>query len=149
MSNVKKTYYFFVFILLTSCSEKLLEKPDNLISKDKMVEVLKDLAIVNAAKSTNVTVLRDNNIEPMAYIFEKHGIDSVQFVESDKYYASLPVEYERIYKEVEAKLEKEHVVLQSAKKVKDSLRLMKQEKERLERQKASDSLAQTSQKKAQ
>lgn len=120
---MKKLYAFSILILfLLSCNENLIEKPDNLIPKEKMVEVLKDLAIVNAAKSTNVAVLQDNGIEPMAYIFEKHGIDSVQFVESDRYYASIPPEYEKIYKEVEAKLEKQTQALEVAKKVNDSLR---------------------------
>lgn len=87
-----------------------------------MVEVLKDLAIVNAAKSTDVAVLQDNDIEPMAYIFEKHGIDSLQFVESDRYYASIPPDYEKIYKKVEEKLEKQAKVMEEAKEVNDSLR---------------------------
>lgn len=119
---MKKYCALVVFLLLISCSENLLEKPNNLIPEDKMVEVLKDLAIVNAAKSTNISVLQDNGIEPMAYIYEKHGIDSTQFVESDRYYASLPVTYEHIYKNVESKLEKETKAIEEAKKVNDSLR---------------------------
>lgn len=119
---MKKIYASILIISLLSCNNNLLEKPDNLVPEDKMVEVLKDLAIVNAAKSTNITVLQDNDIEPMAYIFEKHGIDSLQFVKSDRYYASLPPEYERIYKKVESKLEKETKVIEKAKEVRDSLR---------------------------
>lgn len=113
-----------------------------------MVEVLKDLAIVNAAKTTNATILRDNNIEPMRHIFEKHGIDSTDFVESDRYYASLPVQYESIYKEVESKLEKEQEILKKAKEVKDSLNLLemerKKEVERAKKENTTDSLAQIS-----
>lgn len=118
---MKKFGSLVLIISLLSCNENLLEKPDNLIPEAKMVEVLKDLAIVNAAKSTNLVVLHDNDIEPMAYVFKKHDIDSLQFVESDRYYASLPVEYERIYKKVESKLEKEVNVVEEAKRAKDSL----------------------------
>ncbi len=124
---MKKLFSFVLIISLLSCNDNLLEKPDNLIPEDKMVEVLEDLAIVNAAKSTNISVLHDNDIEPMAYIFEKHGIDSLQFVESDRYYASLPPEYERIYKKVESNLEKEVKVVEEAKRVKDSLTRMELE----------------------
>lgn len=145
---MKKAFILAIFTWLTSCSEKLLEKPENLIARDKMVEVLKDLAIINAAKTTNSAKLREKNIDPMAYIFEKYSIDSVQFVESDKYYASLPVQYESIYKEVESRLDKEQQVLKDAKKLKDSLKLLeteqKQQMERVKRQKTTDSLAQTS-----
>lgn len=119
---MKKLYAPILIISLLSCNDNLLEKPDNLIPSDKMVEVLTDLAIVNAAKSTNVAVLHENDIEPMAYIFEKHGIDSLQFVQSDRYYASLPVAYEKIYKKVESKLEKETKGMEKAKEINDSLR---------------------------
>ncbi|MBU2947854.1 DUF4296 domain-containing protein [Zobellia uliginosa] len=116
-----------------SCNEQLLEKPENLIPKEKMVDILQDLAIVNAAKTTNIQVLRDNDIEPMEYIFNKYNIDSLQLVESDRYYASLPVEYEKIYKEVEANLEREGKALEEQKKINDSLRVAK---EKLKRQEA-------------
>lgn len=139
---MKKAFILTILVCLTSCSEKLLEKPENLIARDKMVEVLKDLAKVNAAKTTNAAILRDNKIDPMAYIFVKHSIDSIRFVESDKYYASLPIEYESIYRDVESILEKEQAILNEAKAVEDSLRLQK--KERLKKQKTTDSLAQTS-----
>jgi len=143
---MKKVFILTILVCLTSCSEKLLEKPENLIARDKMVEVLKDLAKVNAAKTTNAAILRDNDIDPMAYIFVKHSIDSMQFVESDKYYASLPVEYGRIYKDVESILEKEQAILNETKAAEDSLRLQKKEQkqERLKKQKTTDSLVQTS-----
>jgi len=124
---MKKLYSIVLIITLLSCNDTLLEKPDNLIPEDKMVEILKDLAIVNAAKSTNVAVLHENNIEPMTYIFEKYGIDSLQFVESDRYYASIPPEYEKIYKKVEAKLEMQTKAIEEAKKVNDSLLRLKLE----------------------
>ncbi|MGB7395007.1 MAG: DUF4296 domain-containing protein [Pricia sp.] len=116
-----------VFILLTACNEKLIEKPDNLIPEDKMVKVLKDLAIVNAAKTTNVAVLQENDIEPMSYIYEKHGIDSTQLVESDRYYASLPDKYEEIYQKVEAGLEQDTKAMEKEKEVNDSLRRLELE----------------------
>lgn len=145
---MKKVFLLTILICLTSCSEKLLKEPEDLIARDKMVDVLKDLAIVNAAKTTNTAILRDNDIDPIAFIFEKHSIDSMQFVESDKYYASLPIQYESIYKEVESRLEKEHTILNVAKAVEDSLKLQKREQkqklERLKKQKTTDSLAQTS-----
>jgi len=145
---MKKAFILTILICSASCIEKLLEKPENLIARDKMVEVLQDLAIINAAKTTNSAKLRDKNIDPMTYIFEKYGIDSVQFVESDKYYASLPITYEKIYKEVETGLEKEQQILNDAKKLKDSLTRLEAEKKqkmkRVKEQRATDSLARTS-----
>ncbi len=99
-----------------------MEKPANLIPKEKMVLILNDLAIVNAAKVTNAQILRKHDIEPTNYIFTKYGIDSIQFVESDRYYASIPEEHEDIYTAVEAKLEAEKERIAQAKKIKDSLK---------------------------
>ena len=105
----------FILLLLTltvgSCVEKLMEKPDDLIAKEKMVNILSELAILNAAKSINVGKLRD-------------GIDSLQFVASDRYYASIPLDYEEIYTEVEAILARKTEKIEEAKKINDSLKLI-------------------------
>jgi len=107
-----------------------MDKPENLISKEKMVLILNDLAIANAAKVTNVQILRKYNLEPTAYIFEKYGIDSIQFVESDRYYASIPEEHEKIYLAVEAKLKGEKKRLTLEKDIKDSLRALERKANR-------------------
>ncbi len=122
--------YFILIIFLASCGEQLMEKPKDLIPKDQMVAILKDLAVVNAAKNTNISILKEHNIEPTDYIFKKYNIDSARFVKSDTYYASLPSEYEAIYKEVEANLEKEKKILQEANKISDSLKAIEMEKKR-------------------
>lgn len=95
-----------------------------------MADILFDLAVINAVKSTDIAILRDNNIDPTEYVFTKYGIDSIQFVESDRYYASNPSEYKAIYESVESKLEKEKKLLEDAKKISDSIKTaeFKQEK---------------------
>jgi hypothetical protein len=112
-------------LLLFSCAEELIQKPENLIPQDKMVLIFKELAIVNAAKGTNIGNLKDNGIEPTTYLFEKFEIDSAQFVDSDRYYASKPLLYETMYKDVETKLENKRIQLEAMKKEKDSLNLVK------------------------
>jgi len=114
-----------VMLLLFSCAEELIEKPENLIPQEKMVLIFKEMAIVNAAKGTNIGKLKDNGIEPTSYIFEKFEIDSAQFVDSDRYYASKPLLYETMYKDVEAKLENQRIQLEAMKKEKDSISLLK------------------------
>jgi hypothetical protein len=111
--------------LLFSCAEELIQKPENLIPQDKMVLIFKELAIVNAAKGTNIGNLKDNGIEPTTYLFEKFDIDSAQFVDSDRYYASKPLLYETMYIDVETRLENQRIQLEAMKKEKDSLNLVK------------------------
>lgn len=120
---------FATVILFISCGEKLVEQPENLINRDQMVLIVKDMTIINAAKVTNLKILKDNGIDPTAYVFNKYNVDSAQFVASDRYYASVPLEYESIYKEVESLLDQEKEVLKDLKKINDSLeQLQRQEK---------------------
>ena len=112
-----------IVLFLFSCGEKLLKKPEDLIPKDKMINILSDLAILNAAKNSNADILRDHNIEPTSFVFEKYEVDSLQFVTSDAYYASLPKEYEAMYTVIEAFLEKEKGRITEEKRISDSLLL--------------------------
>ncbi len=119
-----------VLILLFSCNEKVVEKPENLIPSEKMTSVLYDMAVINAAKNMNQDILNEYDIEPMGYIYSKYGIDSLQFVKSDLYYASNPSEYEAIYTAVKDKLEKDEQYMEEHNKKMDSIKSAK-ERERL------------------
>ena len=119
-----KIFLVLGICMLLSCAEELIKKPDNLIAEDKMVSILKEMAIVNAAKGTNLGKLRDNGIEPTNFVFEKFEIDSAQFVDSNRYYASKPLLYEAMYKKVESDLEDQRLKLEAEKKVRDSLNLL-------------------------
>ena len=127
---MKNLFVILLAILLTSCGEKLLDKPEDLIPKDKMINILRDITILNSARSTSVTVLHDYKIEPTTFVFSKYGVDSLQFVTSDKYYASLPNEYEAMYVEIEKQLDNEKEQMSEAKRIKDSLGFRKKIKEK-------------------
>ncbi|WP_291962216.1 DUF4296 domain-containing protein [Maribacter sp.] len=119
-------------LLVTSCAEELIKKPDNLIPEDKMVLIIKEMAIVNAAKATNLGKLRENGVEPTSFIFEKFEIDSAQYVDSDRYYASKPLRYENMYKKVESDLEEQRLKLEAEKKIRDSLSIAEKTKQNIE-----------------
>ena len=120
---MKRLITAFCILFLLSCNEKTIEKPEDLIPKDQMVEIIYDLAIINAAKKTNSLHLINNNIEAMPFIFRKYNVDSLQFVKSDLYYASVPEQYEAMYKIVEARIELEKSDYDKTKtKVSDSVR---------------------------
>lgn len=145
---MKHTTLLLIFLGFFSCAENLMDPPENLIPKAKMIEIFNDLAIVNAAKVTSIQVLRLNNIDPMEYIYAKHDIDSLQFVESDRYYASIPEVHEEIYTAVETKLENEKERITAIKQVTDSIKLVKKEIAKKEKR-VKDSLQQIDDKKNQ
>ncbi|MEP0133650.1 MAG: DUF4296 domain-containing protein [Eudoraea sp.] len=125
---MRKIFLLITFIILFSCGEEVIEKPVNLISKEKMIDILHDLAIINAAKTTGPRVMEDKNFAPMQFIYDKYEIDSIQFVSSDLYYASRPLEYEDIYKKIEERIIKQKEGFEKQKeKKKDSLDQEKEE----------------------
>ena len=89
----------------------------------KFSEILYDLSILNAAKSGAKRQFDDAQIDVMGFIYTKYNIDSTQFAESDLYYASLPTEYQKIYQNVEAMLERKKDTLEAiSKRLNDSIR---------------------------
>lgn len=123
-----KIFLLITFILLFSCGEEVIDKPVNLISKEKMINILHDLAIINAAKTTGPQVMENRNFVPMQFIYDKYDIDSIQLISSDLYYASRPLEYEDIYKKIEERIKKEKEGFEKQKeKKKDSLNQVKEE----------------------
>jgi predicted ribosome quality control (RQC) complex YloA/Tae2 family protein len=93
-------------MLFVNCtSNTIVKKPDNLIPKNEMVDILTDMFIANGGEHIkNIHQKRNVNYFPL--IFEKYQIDSTQFKESNFYYISKIDDYDEILKKVEARLEK-------------------------------------------
>lgn len=95
-----------VVLLVASCYQyKKPEKPKNLISKDKMVDILIDVKLISSANAANKKIMEDHGINPETYVFTKYNIDSLQFALSNDYYAFYSKEYEAIYTKVIDSLE--------------------------------------------
>ena len=93
--------------LFGSCQKAPIEKPNNLIDQDKMVDIMFDISVLEAMKSQTNLVLESNKINPNTYIYRKYNIDSLQFANSDKYYASDLKKYKEIFDEVNKRIEEE------------------------------------------
>ncbi len=103
----KYIFYALISVLVVSCAEEVVKKPEDLIPRETMTELIYEMALLNSAKSTNRAILEKHFENPTDFLFRQYGVDSLQFVKSDMYYASQPLVYEAIYKEVAARLEKE------------------------------------------
>lgn len=100
----KILFIFCISLFLICCNSNPAEKPNDLISEDQMVDILYDLSIINAMKSSGTKFSSPDEPTAAKYIFEKYKIDSVQFSQSDLYYATDIDEYEKIYKKVTDRL---------------------------------------------
>ena len=91
-----------LFFSLAACQDvKRMEKPDNLIPKEKMVDVLIELALIKGAKTTNRSMFLQLDIGQGKYVWDRFDIDSLQFAESSNYYAENYDQYLEIYLEVQ------------------------------------------------
>ena len=130
---MKRFLLFFVSTILVSCSDSPIKKPDNLISEDKMADVIYDMSLLQAMKLDNPLFLEQHNLTPATYIYSKYKIDSVQFAQNDRYYASQLDVYRKIYQKVNARLEKNE-------KQTDSLIKLKPENEKIVARKKGDTV---------
>lgn len=96
-----------IFLIFHSCGftndETLV--PDNLISEEKMIDILYDMSLISVSKGINKRILENNGVKPKKYILKKYSIDSLQFVVSNEYYSKDLERYLKIYEEVLNKLE--------------------------------------------
>ena len=101
-----KNYFYIVCIglYLAACtSNTIIKKPDNLIPKDQMVDLLTDMLLATGGQSVkNVDLQR--RINYFAIVFEKYNIDSVRFKESNYYYTSRIDDYDEILGKVDMRL---------------------------------------------
>lgn len=101
-------HWILIFVLILSilgCQNvERPEKPKNLISKEKMVDVLTEAYLANAARSVNNQAIIDKGIKVDSLIFKKFEVDSVQFAKSNDYYAADINMYLDIFQKVEARL---------------------------------------------
>ncbi|OZV70582.1 DUF4296 domain-containing protein [Winogradskyella aurantia] len=99
---------FGIFIFFFGCSGRVKpKKPDNLISKEKMTEILYDLYIINGAKNVNKKLLEEKGFAPKTYVLRKYNIDSTQFAESNTYYAFDPDAYRDLVERIKTRIENE------------------------------------------
>lgn len=105
---MKHFFYILILISFVGCnSVEKPEKPKDLIPKEEMSDILYDLHILNAAKGVNRKVLELNGIMPADYVYKKHGVDSLQFAQSNTYYAYDMKVYNQIVEKLTARLEKD------------------------------------------
>lgn len=132
------------FAILMSCNKEVVKKPGNLIKQDKMVDIMYDLTLLSAIKVQNSNTSNVGIINSNEYIYKKHKIDSLQFVQSNIYYASDFKEYKKMIEEIKTRLDTKKTMADSIVKIKtkkDSI--IKKKQEKLKQIRIKDSIAKT------
>ncbi len=109
---MKKIIVLLSILIMGSCVNKVeAPKPAKPIDKPTMENILYDLALLQALKSYSPEKLGKNNINSKTYIYQKYNIDSLQFAENNKYYASDFTEYQAMFTRVTDRLQKEKAAM--------------------------------------
>ena len=137
-----KKLLYIIIILIFSCNPSVEKpkKPNNLISEDKMVDIMYDVFILNSAKGVNKKMLELNGVLPEKYVFEKYGIDSTQFAESNNYYVYNTKTYESILNKIAEKINLKKKEYEALDKIEEAAKKKKEDSIRAARAKQKDSL---------
>ncbi|OXB23600.1 hypothetical protein B0A80_10250 [Flavobacterium tructae] len=93
-----------VLFLSVSCKKELVKQPAKLIEKDKMIDIMYDLSILEAMKYQHPVSADSVETSPTAFILKKYKVDSVQFSQNNRYYAADYENYKSIFDEVGKRL---------------------------------------------
>jgi hypothetical protein len=128
---MKKILFLISIVLFNACGKKSdIPKPDKLIEKEVMENILYDLALLQAIKNYQPQKLKEHSIDHKTYIYQKYKIDSLQFAQNNKYYAADMEEYRLMFQNVSDRIKKEKDLNDTllnrenkvkSKKIKDSL----------------------------
>jgi hypothetical protein len=132
---VLSKYALLIFLALGvfACQDVVRpDIPEQIIPEAKMVDVLVEAYIGNAARSNNNRVLRMGGVQLDSILYAKYEIDSLQFAQNTAYYASQIDPYMRILEQVETKLS-------GVKKSLDSIALIDAEQQKKDKDSLLDS----------
>lgn len=116
---MKNFLSFIILIILVSCSDKPVQKPDNLLSKEEMENIIYDISILQAADVFKPEILVKNNIKIKNYIYKKYTIDSATFFQNYRYYAADIKTFKKIYKNVNNRIESQKSEIDTVLKTKN------------------------------
>jgi hypothetical protein len=102
---MKKTLYTIIIFSLFACNDNPVQAPDKLLEEEVMVNILYDIALLQAAEGSVPGKLAANNIKVNTFIYNKYKIDSATYYQNHKYYAANPKQYKKMYKEVINRIE--------------------------------------------
>jgi len=108
---MKKLLFILSIVVLfatASCDDPPVPEPKNLIGREKMVEMLADIHLADAAFNSlrhQDSIVRESSSANFYYsVLDKYEVQDTVFEESFVFYASQPRKFEKMYREAMNKL---------------------------------------------
>lgn len=108
-----------VLFLSVSCKDDLVKEPKGLIEKEKMIDIMYDLSILEAIKYQNPLSLDSIDSNQKRFVLQKYKVDSLQFAQSNIYYAADYDTYKDMFDEISKRLEKNQKTADSLVKIEE------------------------------
>lgn len=106
-------FFLVVIMLFLGCKEDAVKKPDRLIDKEVMENIIYDLSLLEAIKYNDPSTTENYRVNPKEFIFKKYKVDSAQFAQNNVYYASNYEEYKAMYDSVVKRIESKKTIIDS------------------------------------
>jgi len=106
MKNLLVIFLLLIFVLM-SCDKLPIEKPENLIKENKMINMLVDIHIAEATFNHyryDTTMLKSTSADFYYSVLDKYEVQDSLFEKSFAFYVSTPRQFERMYRKVMNKL---------------------------------------------
>lgn len=118
MKVFKYILFLFITIFSFACKPEPIrsEKPENLIERKKMVELLYHIQLIEGRYQRRFSNpgqnVRELTIVRYAKLFEKENVTEKQFMDSYHYYNETPFEMEKVWDEVLNRIAVEQEVME-------------------------------------
>jgi hypothetical protein len=93
-----------VIFLSISCKKDVVKQPAKLIEKDKMIDIMYDLSLLEAMRYQKPLSLDSIENDPTKFILKKYKVDSLQFAQNNMYYASDYENYKDMFDQVNKRI---------------------------------------------
>ena len=96
----------FIFLAFVACDKLPVEKPENLIKRGKMIDMLVDIHIAEATfnKMRYDSIMKKTTSADFYYsVLDKYEVPDSVFEKSFIFYASVPRDFEKMYRKVMSK----------------------------------------------
>jgi len=100
----KAVLFLILLVLVSSCHEKWIDKPENLIPEKQMVNILVDMQLATSLYQArrNQNIPGDKLTPEVFYysVLKKYNVADTVFEKSILYYSSYPKDFEKMYAKV-------------------------------------------------
>lgn len=116
-------------VFITSCQNvEKIEKPEKLLSKSEMKDLLYDMVLLDAASGVNEKRLKDLDIKMFDFLSKKYKLDSIELKQNIQYYNMKFDDNFEIYEQVKDSISRLEQSYDSITKARDSLKKLERKR---------------------